>query len=288
MKKPTAPKPPRVNLAATTAPHQAATVPGDSTLADVELARILEPEHVARVFIDGDALLELAASMKEIGLLNPIRLHPRDKLYEIESGHRRFLAAKMLGWLKIRALIVKEGALGIDAGRLHENAFREDMTAAEEAIYYRDLVDRKQLTEDQLCALVHQSPDYIGDRLRLLRQCPKVFDALLQRQIKFGVARELNKITDEAMRVYYLQLAIDGGHNQRTVTAWVTEWKQRGSPSVPVVETPTTPEEVAAPGATVYACAFCGGDKDPYNLISVFIHKWELAAVLEALKRSEA
>ena len=253
----------------------------------IALPDIDEPPTPARVAMDDLKMSELMKSMSEIGLLNPITLKRLDLRYEIECGHRRFIAAKNLGWKEITALVYEPAELVEGASMLAENVFREDLSAAEEAVLFAEAQEKYQLDEAGLCARFHVTPDYLGDRMRLLRQDQEVFGALMRREINFSVARELNKCEDQAHRRYLLDIAQRTGYAARVIADMIRQFRQQQSPTQ---STPVAPEPAAStPVADPYRveCVLCGGHKDPYNLITIQIHKWEWELILKQLGKSE-
>jgi ParB family chromosome partitioning protein len=257
-------------------------------LARIPLADIDEPKNPGRVAMDTGKMDELKDSMREIGLLQPILLRRVDGRYEIEAGHRRFLAAKALGWSEMHALVFKDDEIVAGAAMLAENIIREDMSAAEEAILFAEAQESLKLDEAGLVARFRRSSDYIADRLRLLRDDPQVFNAQLERKINFSVARELNKCGDESHRRYLLDAAIRGEVGARVVAEWVRDWRRNELPQTTAAPVTVASEAVSTPEPSGPACFFCGGAKDPYNLVNVYIHKWELAQIQRALRNAEA
>ena len=254
------------------------------TFERVPLGQILEPEIPARTTMDDTALQELQDSMARDGLLSPIALKPNGELWEIECGHRRFICAKRLGWVDIPALKYAQGEINEGAAKHAENRFREDLNAAEEAIWFAQERDKYALDEAGMCARFHVSPDYLADRLRLLRGDEKVFHALQARQINFSVARELNKCPDEAHRLYLLDVAIQSGYGAHRIADFVRQWRVNNPPAsapapVPAAAEPAPPVQVAT-----VCCHFCWGAKDPYNLVSIMVHRWELERIEEVLR----
>jgi len=249
----------------------------------VALTDIDEPQLAARVAMDEEKLAELMQSMQEIGLIQPIILKPAAGRFEIEAGHRRFVAASRLGWAAINALVFSEGEIAVGAAMLAENTMREDLSAAEEAILFQEARERYGLDEAALCARFHVQPNYLADRMRLLRDDPEVFRAILERRIAFSVGRELNKCPDQEMRRYFLDAAIRGETGARVVAQWIRDWRASSLPpqpssqpaAVPTVESNSEPHRIE--------CVICGGHKDPYNLVTVQIHKWELEQILTAV-----
>ncbi|MGH9378988.1 MAG: hypothetical protein ACRD1I_09330, partial [Terriglobia bacterium] len=95
-------------------------------------------------------------------------------------------------------------------------------------------------------------------------------------EISFASARELNKFADETMRRYYLDAAIRSGCSSRVVTTWLQEWRSQQVGPIAVAVEPEAAVEAVTPPPHIDCCFFCGGAKDPYNLVTVRIHRWEL------------
>lgn len=251
-------------------------------LREVSLDEIDEPAIAARVCMDDEKMAELMDSMRDIGLLNPITLKRRELRYEIEAGHRRFLAARFLKWSSIRALIYEPGELIEHAAKLAENLCREDLSAADEALWFCELSLEHGWDTDALAHQVRKSRDYVEDRLRLLRDDAEVFSALREHKINFSVARELNKCVDEGQRRYFLQQAIAAQCGARIVAQWVAQHRAMSfsaPPPSPAVE--AAPVAEPAP-AQFFGCDLCGGDRDPYNLVHVRMHRHEWEKIREA------
>lgn len=251
----------------------------------VALADIVEPAQALRVAMDDTKMQELMDSMREIGQQMPVQLKPRDGHYEIETGHRRFIAAQMMGWSELLAMVYQPGELIEHAAKLAENTCREDITAAEEARFFAELLEAHKLDEAGLCRAVRRSPDYVADRLRLLSGDEDVFRNLQERKISFTVARELNKCGDELQRRYFLHQALASGVGSRVVSRWIAEWRATLGPSPAATPTAEMAPAPATTPAPFFGCELCGGDRDPYNLVSVRLHKHEWEHILKAYLR---
>lgn len=254
-------------------------------LAKVPIVQIDEPATPARFSMSDERMDDLCASMREIGLLQPIGLKQSGQRYEIEFGHRRFKAAQRLKWTEIPALIFTAKELVDGAAMLAENVEREDLTAAEEAGLFAEAQERYGLDEAGLCKRFRRSANYIADRLSLLRNDLAVFHAVQERLISFSVARELNKCSDESHRRYLLDIAIRSGSGAGVIASYVDQWRAQPAPDA---QPATQPTEVAAqpqPEPFRLCCALCGGDRDPYNLVNVNIHRWELEEILKIMQR---
>ena len=245
-------------------------------LKHIPLHEIDEPPLPMRGRMDDGRLTELMNSIVNIGQQLPGQVKMVDGRYQIVSGHRRFIALQRLNRDTMMCLVYGPAEhLDVEA-MVSENEDREEVNAAEQALFYAQLLEQRGWGEEELCRAVKRGPDYIADRLRLLRKDGAVFQAVLEDQISFAVARELNRVDDQAVRRTHLDQAIRSGTSARVVAQWTAQWR---ASLAPVVESHSPSAQTPAPESTPpfrFACEFCGGDRDPYNLVTVQVHKWEL------------
>jgi ParB family chromosome partitioning protein len=285
--------------------HAGAALP---RFARVALDRILEPELAARATMSDTRMQDLIESFRTVGQIEPITLEQHEGMFAIITGHRRFLAARHLKWADMAAMVYAEGTAQAAAMMLHENLCREELNPAEEALFMAQAREKFALDEEGLCKLFHRSADYIASRFALLRGDPEIFAALQKGELRLGVAHELNRISDEAMRAYYLDLARRSDPSARVVHGWVNDWLKEKRPPLPImnhgaaalggesadgaspltseVEPGAPPPDGSAPAAPFFGCELCGGTKDPYNLVEVRMHKWHWTDILESVKRA--
>jgi ParB/RepB/Spo0J family partition protein len=257
-----------------------------STTRQIEVSMIDPPSIPARQAMDDHALAELRESMAGIGLLQAIGVVEEDGRYRIEYGHRRYTCACDLGWPTIECKVYTPGEVASGAAMLAENIYHEELSAAEEALLFQEHRELYNLDEAALCARFKKSPDYIGDRLRLFRGDPLVFDALLKRRINFSVAREVNKCEDEAHRRYLLDIAVRTGYSAAVMADHVRQWRQQVAPQVAVPLDGHNPGPPPPAAEYRQECCICGGYRDPWAMKNVMIHAVELEMILEQLKRA--
>lgn len=266
-------------------PHPGVTAP-TADVREIDLALILEPQLPARAQMSGEAMKDLKESMAAIGLIQEIAVIPRGDQFEVLAGHRRLLAARDLGWTKIRAHVYPPDLEYYEAVKLHENTVREQLNPAEEAIYIQQLIEAGHGTEKELCAILQRGPSYIAERIRLLRGDDKVFQALREDKISFLVARELNFFQDEGATAYYLDLAVKGGATGHMVRQWRQSWKvNRDQINEAMAQVDQQQSEAPPPDPYRPICALCGGDRDPWNLANVMIHRWEWESIMRMISR---
>lgn len=253
---------------------------------ELHLTELAPPSIVARASIEEGPLDELAASIRLVGILQPLIVVPNGGLFEIVDGHRRYLAAQRANVLRVPCAIYPEEGIAKEAAKLHSNLFREDLTAADEAYYFAELIEKYDLTEEALCQMVRRPTEYIYARLDLLKGDPEVLAAVAGRKLTFSAGKELNRCNDEAHRRYLLKQAVDAGASARVVQSWVQQWKMSLVPAPQPGESPASPPPAAAPPVDPLACFFCGGNRDPFNLRMIYVHSWELEALQRQLARA--
>jgi len=151
------------------------------------------PYQPRKVF-DDEALKELASSIKEHGVFQPIIVKKSIKGYDIIAGERRFRASKMAGLEKIPAIIrdfTDEQMMEI---ALLENLQREDLSVIEEALAYKSMIEHLNLTQDELSKRVGKSRSHITNILGLLRLPGEVQQMVSNNRITMGHARALSKL----------------------------------------------------------------------------------------------
>ena len=157
---------------------------------------------------DDKALKELALSIKEYGIINPILVRKKNNLYEIIAGERRFKAAKMIG-LKEVPVIIKD----IDDNKMSEiaiteNIQRENISPIEEANSYKEILEKKQITEKELSEMIGKSQPFIANKIRLLKLPAQIQDALINKKISEKHARTLLTTNNSQRQIELLEMII--------------------------------------------------------------------------------
>ncbi len=170
---------------------------GSSNLSEVRMDDIRPNPNQPRREFDDDALQELANSIRQIGLVQPITLRDMgDGTYTIIAGERRWRASQRVGLTTIPAYIRTVDDENMLEMALVENIQREDLTAIEVALAYQNLIEKHSLTQDQLSEKVGKNRATIANYLRLLKLPASVQMALRNKEIDMGHARALLSISD--------------------------------------------------------------------------------------------
>jgi ParB/RepB/Spo0J family partition protein len=272
----------------------------------IAVSELADPPAPVRASIDESKIVELAESIAQVGILQPLIVVPlrhvpectcetccddgsntpltQSRCFEVIAGHRRLLAARYLHEQTVPCLVYADAELAREAAMLHENIYREDLTAAEEGLFYAELIEKHDLTEDALVKMVRQKPAYIYDRLALVQGDPEVLRAVTERRISFAVAREINKCKEEKWRKYYLDMAERGGATAALVRQWAS---QQPTSTDAVVEAVTTGEPLTRAGevpSSAMQCWLCGKDDAPYNLRMLWVCFYEVESIKSILR----
>ena len=191
---------------------------GSSNLNEIEISKIEPNPNQPRREFDETALQELANSIREIGIIQPITLRQveADK-YQIIAGERRWRASQIAGLTSVPAYIRTVEDEGVMEMALVENIQREDLNAIEIALAYEHLAETTGMTQEKISARVGKSRTAVTNYLRLLRLPAQVQMALKNREIDMGHARALLAIDSPSMQIKLFNEIQKNGYSGRKV-----------------------------------------------------------------------
>ena len=164
---------------------------------EINIAELRANPYQPRKIFNDEALNDLAESIKEHGVFQPIIVKKSIKGYEIIAGERRVRASKLAGLEKIPAIIRNLNDEQMMEIALLENLQRENLSAIEEAIAYKSMIEKLSLTQEELSKKVGKSRSHITNILGLLRLPKEVQKMVANNQISMGHARVLSKLEDD-------------------------------------------------------------------------------------------
>ena len=172
-------------------------VNGKDMLKEINIEKIRTAPRQARKLFDQEKLDELAASIKEHGVIQPVVVRPLpDGYYELIAGERRWRACKSLGYQSIPAVIKEYRDLEATAAALIENVQRENLNPLEEAAAYYQLMEDFDLTQEDVSSRVGKSRPFVANMVRLLGLPVEIKDMIVSGRISAGHARALLAIND--------------------------------------------------------------------------------------------
>ncbi len=191
---------------------------GSSSINEIELSKIsVNPNQPRREF-DETALQELADSISEIGIIQPVTLRKlSDNEYQIIAGERRYRASLKAGLKSIPAYIRTADDENVMEMALVENIQREDLNSVEIALAYQHLIEQYNLTQERLSERVGKKRTTIANYLRLLKLPAQIQMALQNREIDMGHARALVTLGDPKLQVKIFEEIMTNGYSVRKV-----------------------------------------------------------------------
>ncbi len=168
-----------------------ADIQNNMQVLNIPIEDIIPNRFQPRLSFDEAGLRELAASIKEHGIIQPLVLRRLQDKYEIIAGERRYKAAKMAGLTSVPAIISEMDDKKSAEVAIVENVQRRDLTSIEEAKSYKTLLDKGYLTQEELAKKMGLSQSAISNKLRLLSLAPSVQEALIDGKISERHARSL-------------------------------------------------------------------------------------------------
>lgn len=181
----------------------------DNKTSVISINLIKSNEEQPRKAFDDEKIAELAQSIKEHGIIQPVILNKKDNYYMIVAGERRWRAAKLLGLKEIPAIIMELTEKDILEVSLIENIQRQDLNPIEEAIAYKKLLSDFNLTQEELSKRVGKSRVAISNVIRLTNLCETVKQYLIDEVITEGHGRVLLSIEDPEIQCEVAQKVID-------------------------------------------------------------------------------
>lgn len=195
-------------LGALIPPTELAEDPG-SQLREVPLTQIEPNRHQPRSYFDEEALVSLTASIREVGVLQPILVRQAsDEHFELIAGERRWRAAKRAGLSTIPAVVRTVDETESLEQALVENLHREDLNPLEEAAAYQQLLEDFGLTQEVVAQRVGKSRSAVANTIRLLQLPPSVQKFVAEGQLSAGHARALLSCPDRSFQEEMARLAV--------------------------------------------------------------------------------
>lgn len=200
---------------------------GSSSINEVPILKIKANPNQPRREFSSEGLQELADSIRQIGIIQPITLRlMEDGSYQIIAGERRWRASQMAGLTTIPAYVRTANDENMMQMALVENIQREDLNAIEIALAYQNLIERYKLTQDKLSEKVGKNRATIANYLRLLKLPAQVQVALQNKEIDQGHARALLALTKPSQQVRLFNEIKEKGYSVRQVEEMVKSMNQ--------------------------------------------------------------
>ena len=213
----------------------------ESQVQNINIDLIIPNRFQPRLSFDEKALNELAESIKQHGIIQPLIVRQLADKYEIIAGERRYKAATLAGLSTVPVIVTNLSDAKSAEVALVENIQRKNLSSIEEALSYKRKIDKDNLTQEQLAKLLGLSQSTVANRLRLLNLSNEVQDALLKEKISERHARSLLQISDKNKQTELLNRIITERLTVRQLDEIIK--KELSSPSTYAEEVPSILEQ---------------------------------------------
>lgn len=234
--------------------------PNPVQVVQIPIDNIKPPEKGVREIIAMEPLQGLADSITQRGIIQPIIVKKQDKGYVVVVGERRFLAAQQAGIASIPCIVTNADDKEQDLVKLHENSFREDVNAVDEAKFFVYLKEKYKYDWKEVAIMCSRSEAYIYQRVQILTRDLAVLAALEGGQINFTQARELAHVEDDKIRKELLRITIENGATADNIRIMRRDYESRlESGDVSMQESPAAADPLV-PVIHKIQCPMCLGD----------------------------
>lgn len=192
----------------------------------IKMSLIDRPVRTAREIIDPEKIRELAESIRESGLLQPVLLRPQNGRFEMIAGDRRYLAHKLLNLQEIKAIVKELDDKETIIIRAVENLQRVNLTHTEEGQGYLFLKEEGGLTADQIAKKTGKSVNTVKRYINFARCPEEVRRAVDRKEISLGTLETLQEIDDPEAFQYHFKMAAANGITETVARSWVEDFNK--------------------------------------------------------------
>jgi len=231
-----------------------------------------DPIQPMRSNVYDDQLHDLADSIKNVGLIQPITVRKNGERYEVISGHRRLAAHRLLGKEMIDSIIIEADDKAADALKVHENLFREDVNPVDQAIFLSHYIKSNTLTIAEVSKILNRSESWVRGRLNLLDYPDYLIEYIKENKLSLEAASYLNQIKNPALRQDYSRIAALQGLNANRALYWMKQAEVNKLPSNPAEAPEFSEGEKPVSDILLTPCSLCGEKGNIMEMENIFVH----------------
>ena len=240
--------------------------------ATIPLDKIFDPEKPLRSDLSPESVEDLAASIKQIGILEPLIVAPTKNGYEVIAGHRRLVAAEIADLTEAPCLIVEAAGMEREVLKLHENLARAEINPIDWANHLTYLKEHYQLSNAKIAESLGVSEGFVEQHIEVLKYPAALLEGLRRGHISFTASRELNDIKNPTKRDVYIHHAVKGGVSPAMAAQWRRQANSEGTQPLATPGATSTPMPLDAPRESLPICPVCGKEIPLNDIITLQIH----------------
>lgn len=182
-----------------------------------------EPTNAMRSEVWDSELDDLANSIKQFGLMQPVTLREKGDRYEVVAGHRRLAAHRKLGLPTVDSIVKVVDEVTTDAMKIHENLYRASVNPVDEAVFLAGYQERANLSLTELAKLVNRSENWVQTRLDILTYPDYLIEFVYTGKLSMATASILNQIENEKIKESYCRTAAMQGLSATRAKYWLDQ-----------------------------------------------------------------
>jgi ParB/RepB/Spo0J family partition protein len=242
----------------------------DDRIILVPIEQIDRPVKISRELIDPERVRELAESIRENGLLQPVLLRPKYGRYEMIAGDRRFLAHKLLGLKEIKAIVKECSESEMFVIRGIENLQRENLSPSEEAMVYLLLREEGGLSLNQIAKKCGKAPNTIDRYLHFAKCSEEVRRAVDRKEVSLNTLEKLQEIDDPEAFMFYFRMGASNGITAQVAALWVDDWKKTKAGTYYDGDSAPPPSNIEVESKPIFmTCEICNGPCEIHKIRSI-------------------
>jgi ParB family chromosome partitioning protein len=246
---------------------------------EIPIDAIDDPVDAMRVTMDNDQLVELAQSIRSVGLIEPIIVKQNGDRYEVVAGHRRLKAASMAGLITIKSIVRSGSDEEMEVIKVHENFCRSDVDLVDEAFFIARAMQRLNKSPYEFADLINRSAAYVKDRILITTFEDYLLEYLNTKRVSLAVAKILTQITDDNYRRMCIDYAAKNGITAQVARMWLNDSLQ-GTFAFTQTEDPTPHLPLEAPAKIwTVECSICSGQIPVNEAKLAYAHSGCLAEI---------
>ncbi len=227
-------------------------------IVQIECEKIIAGRYQCRLGVDDEKVSDLVASIRRVGIINPLLVCSQGDKFLLLSGHHRLIAAVHGGLLEVPCIVRSDNEASAHEVALADNLFRADLTPVETASAIRDLVVNKIMDVSGVAKALHRSEHWVARQLALLDWPPDVLEQVHAGTLSVAAAANLALIEDKTYREFLLRNASESGATARVTAAWLQAWRSMAPAEEALQAEPAPGATPPAPMVPQAPCICCG------------------------------
>jgi ParB family chromosome partitioning protein len=192
---------------------------------EIPIVKIKVGEHEQRLETRDEGIDALAASIRRIGVINPLVVVAYADGLHLLAGHRRLVAARLAGKDTVPCIIRRPEGVVDSEITFAENFFRKDLSPVELACALKDVREKGEIELKDLAAGFHKSEHWVRAMIAIADWPADVQEAIHEQRISVSAASNLACVTDDSYRVFLVRNAVESGATARTTASWLQAWR---------------------------------------------------------------